>query len=56
MQQFLSQNSTHKEESRDNLKENTKKTTNKVKKEEESKLQYTGPQSNVSIDQEYEDY
>jgi hypothetical protein len=37
-------------------KEEPKERTNKGKKEEESKLQYTGPQSNVSIDQEYEDY
>jgi hypothetical protein len=40
----------------DNPKESNKKVMNKGKKEEGNKLQYMGPQSNVSIDQEYEDY
>jgi hypothetical protein len=53
---FYRENSAQKEESKDNPKENNKKTTYKLKKDEETKLQYTGPQSNVSIDQEYKDY
>jgi hypothetical protein len=53
---FYRENSALKGEYGDNPKENNKKTTNKVKKDEENKLQYAGPQSNVSISQEYEDY
>jgi hypothetical protein len=53
---FYRESSAREEESKENAKDSNKKGMNKGRKEEDSKLQYTGPQSNISIDQEYEDY
>jgi hypothetical protein len=53
---FHRESSARKEESKESAKDSNKRGTNKGRKEEESKLQYMGPQSNISIDQEYEDY